>query len=416
MMWFLAQEAAAQPWYSALLDNGLLIVIAFIFLVAIVGVVVKRWKKDKCLKMIRGYHASYLTADGKAMWGDVVVYSQGLELRFDAPYTTARGLVKGSALVYGPEVEASCLAVLRHDAGLTDPERRSRRRQVERTFRPNVIRRSLRWFRNLVNTLRDAFSKAFSTVVGAVIKTRPGGSVAAAHSGEIDTIGQTLLSAAGNAYEPMLEAHIGRPVVLTMAAAGKDAGSFELPGYLADYSDAFLAVFNVDHEVEEGADIRVGGGGGGGGEEPREGAPRASEAVGVKVELVEEYLRVTCVGLDPVVVRSVTFGGEGRGYDLDVPLVRGASVRVVRPGGDPGSELPGRREGEGGAVGAVVRVERVRRLDVVVPRKRATIHFGGEPLGRREGGGLLRGLAPWRDAEEAAAAKPPEASPPHAAS
>ena len=49
---------------------------------------------------------------------------------------------------------------------------------------------------------------------------------------------------AGDAYEPLLERHIGKPVILELLSPG-EAGWSEIPGYLVEYSNQFIAGFSM---------------------------------------------------------------------------------------------------------------------------------------------------------------------------
>jgi len=354
---------AVRPWWQVLLDNGLALTILFIFLSAIVGVVLNVRRKDKCLKLMHDYHVGYLTTAGKALWGDLTVYSQGVELTFDTPYTTRRGLVKNSALIY-PEELANCLAICRVESALTDAEVRQRRRQVRRSFSPGLIRRMVRSARNLLSTLRDAFSKAMSAILGAIIKSRPGAAVAS-QQGQIDQIGQTVLGAAGNAYEPMLEAHIGRPVILKVTRqTEQQAYILELPGYLVDYTQHYVAVFNVEHD---------------GGWVHEHELAETLEAEGYRINIDGDDVTIACDGPDPLVVEEVHDGAKAS--QLSLPLI-------------PGTQVTLRREAD---AAVKLKLRLTRQIDVVCPRSLAKIYFGSESTsGTRPD---WRGLAPEQDAE-----------------
>src|SRR5262249_44965357 len=61
-----------------------------------------------------------------------------------------------------------------------------------------------------------------------------------------------LLGQFANAYEPLLEQYIGLPVILDVAdPINPNNATVEYAGYLADYTQNFIAVFNVDHRVGE---------------------------------------------------------------------------------------------------------------------------------------------------------------------
>lgn len=356
-----------RPWWQVLLDNGLALTILFIFISAIVGVVLNVRRRDKCLKLLDDYHVSYLTTAGKALWGDLKVYSQGIELSFDAPYTTRSGLVKSSALIY-PEQLANCLAICRVASALTEREARQRRRQVRRSFQPGVVRRCLRWFRNMLATLRDAFSKAMSAIIGALIRARPGTPVAD-QQGQIDQIGQTVLGAAGNAYEPMLEAHIGKPVILKVTRKTEDHEDIlELPGYLVDYTQHYVAVFNVEH---------------GGGRVAEHVITDPVSGEGYSITPDGEDVTIINTGNDPVIVEA--FGGAASRSQLGLPLLPGTRVTLRREAGEP----------------AAVKLRLTRRIDVVCPRQLAVIHFGSDKTPTRRDG--WHGMAPEAERCDSAA-------------
>ena len=88
---------AVKPWWHLLLENPLGSTILIIFLAAIITILVEQRKRDKCLKLFRDFHVTYLDAKGRIIWGDLNVFSAGLTLLFDAPLITGCGLIKTSA-------------------------------------------------------------------------------------------------------------------------------------------------------------------------------------------------------------------------------------------------------------------------------------------------------------------------------
>ncbi len=196
------------------------------------------------------------------------------------------------------------------------------------------------------------------------IRARPGSAVLTQQRTGLDQIGQTLLGAVARAYEPMLEKHIGRPVVLTMVNPADDKKRrLELPGYLVDYSDKYVAVFNVSHDPLEQIELVV---------------AENIERPGLSVGLAEAAVTITSTGPDVLVVQSVAGGGQRR--DLHVALLPGATLRLPRE--------------DDGLV--TIRAQRTRQLDIVCPRSVGTVLFGGDPtIARAE----WRGLAPQQTDE-----------------
>ena len=365
----LAQAPTVQTSMFGL-DSLFFLSLLFIFATAIVTALVTKWSRDKCLKFFAGDHVTLERDDGRCVWGELEVYSQGVEVTFASPGTDRIGRRRSSVMVYPAELDAATLAILRYDDALSPKDREQRRKQVKKTFNPGFWRRWTRKVRNLVNTLRDAFSKALGAFVGQVAKANPGSTVLSSQQSGVTQIGDTLLSKAANAYEPMLEAHVGRPVILDVnrpKSAG--GGTVSYPGFLADYTAKFVAIFNVEHPAPGGSfTLTV----------PAEGEAEpacvksgdAAEGAGCAVELSAKHeagrLIVGNGGFDPCVVDTL----ERDGFE---PIRLGATVA-------PGASLslPSRD-----AAGAVLTCRRVRTLDVVAPRSQAVVRHAGELLERR---------------------------------
>jgi len=190
----------ATSIWQLLIENALGLTVVMIFMCAAIGAITRRRKKDKCLKLFHDHHVTLLTKKGMALWGDLGVYSQGLELHFDSLHKNRRGIEKGSALIYSHDVK-NLFGLCRVDGALTEKEKQQRVVQVKRTFQPGILRRFRRSVVNLVNTFRDAFTQAFNAILAAVAKSKPGGVAGTKQSKEI---GQTLIGSS-NAYEPLLE-------------------------------------------------------------------------------------------------------------------------------------------------------------------------------------------------------------------
>ncbi len=363
-----AAVIAPEPWWKPLI-SPLFLTVIFIFLTTVITVLVKNRKKDKCLKLLNDYHVNYQTIAGKVIWGDLVVFSKGLEMIFDAPYRNSTGTYKTSAMIYEADL-TNCLAICRTVDALTDREKTKRKRQINKCIHPSITRRCWRWFRNLFNTLNDAFSKAFSAVMGHMAKMKPGGAAGQAlttQKGGVEQIGQTLLGAVGNAYEPILERHIGKPVVLELAApAAADTKSMELYGHLAEYSDKYIAVFNLEHPPIETLEIEL---------------TESTERPGVKFTLEPGHVNVTCDGPDVIVIKSVA--SEGEQFDLAVAMTHGTTLRLRRKADAP----------------VTVKLERSRHVDIVVPRTHGAVHFGSDRQTDTARPTQWQGLAPQEDVE-----------------
>ena len=316
----------------------------FIFLSAIVGAIISQRKRDRCLRLLDDYHVTLTMTSGQVIWGDLRVFANGMRLDYDAPYSTDTGLIKSGYLLYAPEM-AEMLALCRYVGNLTEEEARERRRQVLKHFRPGFLRRTARGIRNIFATIRDAFNQALSAFIGQVTKTS-GSKVMATGKGQMEQIGKTLLGEVGKAYEPMLERQIGKPIVLELACP-KDpkTRNIELAGYLAEYSDKYLAIFSIEHPVVETIELT---------------ANEPTETSGVHLRVAEHELVVTNEDEVPLVIEAM-ISDDGDERELGIVLTNAASARLPRIDGE-----------------LTVRLSRVRRIDLVCPRAQGVIRYASQ--------------------------------------
>lgn len=343
--------------------------LGFIFLTAIVSAFIRARQRDACLALLHDHLVTLVLADGRAVWGDLRVFARGLQLAYSAPHRTRRGTIKSGYLLYHKEL-GQVLALCRYTGRLNPDEARERLDQIERTFNPNLWRRLVRGWRNVYATLRDAFGRALGMVVGKVVKTAES-QVLTQHSKDVEGVGKNLLDAAGEAYEPMLEHHIGQPVILEATPAG-GGERIEIDGYLAEYTEDFIAIFNVEHPAEPAFDLAV---------DPA--APPEADALppGVGVELGERHLRLTNSGRDFLFVGALTPDGQ-KARMLGATLAPRAHLKVARPDGP-----------------VTLRLERVPSVDLVCPRAHATVRYMGPRVD-----GRADGIVPLQDDETAPAA------------
>ena len=355
-----------------------LLTLAFIFITAIITTVATKWSRDKALKFFHRYHITLERSRGQTIWGNLKVFSSGVEVVFDHPYVDYRGQKKTSFLVYQQELEQQMLSIFRYHDELDPKMQIARKRQIHRTFNPGPMKRLWRGVRNFVNTLRDAFNTAIGTAVGQYQRMNPASAVLSSQASSVTQIGQTLLGKFANAFEPLLEQYIGQPVILDVAdPINPNNATVSYAGYLADYTQSFIAIFNVDHTTGEEVwlalpDVAQG-------DRlpplPPPPAPGGAPIVLPAPMSVEHDLAIRIDGLrlkimnqrhEAIVVRRL----ERQGFE---PLTLGV---VVPPGGTV--DFPARDARAGRLF-----IEIIRCLDVVAPRKYATVRHAGELVERR---------------------------------
>ncbi len=231
-----------------LLDDIFWLSMAIVFVAALVGAVVRHRNRDRCLKLFAGQDVTLVFSGGKTIWGDLLVYGKSLELVYPQPATTEHGFVKRSFMVPSEEIGA-VYAISRWAGGLSAAEREAREVQVRRLAHPGLGRRLVRWLRNLVNSISDAFSQAVSMFVGRMAIAGP--KPLADQKGRVSEVGHTLVGVAARAFEPMLERHIGRPVVIEVQNPKDGDGHFELRGFLAEYTESYIALVTTDQSAAD---------------------------------------------------------------------------------------------------------------------------------------------------------------------
>ena len=350
----------------------------FIFVTAIVTAIVTKWSRDKCLKFFHGYHVTLERGRGQTIWGGLKVFATGVEIVYDHPFIDHRGRKKTSYMIYQQEFDAQLLSLLRYHDELDPKNQQNRQRQIQRTFNPGPIRRGMRKVRNFVNTLRDAFNAAIGAVVGQYQRMNPASAVLSTQAGQVTQIGQTLLGRFANAYEPLLEQYIGQPVILDVAdPINPNNAIVEYTGYLAEYTQNFIAIFNVNHKAAEQLVVELPELEPGDRLPPLPGPPPPGAPPPVlppPVQVAHELamrvdgarLKIQNTRSEPVVVRRL----ERAEYE---PVVLGM---VIPPMGTLDLSIRDAR-------GARLVIEVTRCLDVVAPRKYATVRHAGLLVERR---------------------------------
>jgi hypothetical protein len=335
-----AAEADGSVW-ALLLDNAFTLTLLLVFTAAVVVTLVRRYRRDECLALFDGFHVTFADAKGHALWGDLVVVPNGLEVRFDAAGPAHGGLTKSSALIYADALRAG-VGLCRPIDALTPDERTLRAQQIRRSIAPGPVRQLLRALVNFVNALRDALARTLMLVVDSVASSIQVPMPLTEHA---DEVGASLERAVARAYEPLLERHIGRPVVLRLTSPAAPDHPLELPGYLVEYTQDHLAVLNVVREpfVEHVLEIRG-----------------DHQGSGFAVEWMPPRVRIHCTGPDVLLVEQVRT--TTRTLEPDCALLRGTHAELSI----------------GDAEACTLRLRSTRRVDVVCPRARGTITHGGE--------------------------------------
>jgi hypothetical protein len=349
------------------------ITLLFIFLTAIVSTFVTRWSKDKCLALLKRSHVTLLRNRGtKATWGVLKVFSAGVEIIFDSPYTDLRGHRRTTQLFYQNELDGNVLCLCRVHDELPQREQDRRAAQVRAHFNPGPLKRTWRGVRNMINTLRDAVNTAIGAAVKQYAQMNPGSAVLSTQTGAVTQIGQTLVGRFGNAYEPLLEQYIGKPVIMDLAdPLDPNNATVQFSGFLADYTQNWVALLNREHKVTEEFHVDLPDVEGGESLPPLPGIPLLGA---VLPALPPPMASVSGLELRIDGARFKLF--NSRHYPMVVRRLERTGFEALRFGTviPPRCwlELPVRD-----ARGSVLYVSAVDNVDIVAPRKWATIRHAG---------------------------------------
>jgi small nuclear ribonucleoprotein (snRNP)-like protein len=216
-----------------------------VFLAATITAIATRRKRDRCLKYFNREPVMILMQSGKWLWGRFVAYPKAMELVFENPEKDESGYRKASYVLYSPEVDG-IKKILQPPPKAGTKEHDRWQKEIRRIANPSLLRRFRRWVWNVFNTLRDAISQSLGMVIGTMKKATPIGKVAGAdkRAGEI---GNTLLDAVPNAYEPVLEKYLCKQVIVEMLENGE---VIEFAGLLQEYSGEYLLLRNVVYQPD----------------------------------------------------------------------------------------------------------------------------------------------------------------------
>ena len=313
--------------------------LALIFLAGIIGTVIGRRQKDRCLKLLDDFHVTLTRNSGDVFWGDLRVFPQGLEVHFDIPYATRLGCQKTGVLIYEKELN-DFVGVFRTLSELTQAERIQRHDQVIARFRPGPARRFLRGLRNWVGTIQDAFTQAIGIFLGQMQKTNM---VFKNQKSNMQNFGNQLVGITGNAWEPMLERLLGRPVVVEVQTENMVGGPMSLSGYLAEYSSKYIAIFTTHKDQGDAIALELNG---------------EFAHADFDLSASDGKWLLTAKGMRPWVVERQEWSEQTR--EVGSILMRGSAVSLARPEGT-----------------STIWVRELKEVDAVLSRNYAVVRFSG---------------------------------------
>lgn len=327
--------------------DATLLTILLILVSATVLALVQARRRDKCLQDFAEYYVTLAEKDGDLTWGHLDLYTTGMEVRYLEPVEARRGHLERSYIFYKDQYDAMD-ALYRYPEGLPEEQQRQRRKVIERTANPGVGQRMGRRVRNWFSMVRDALVQAVAVVIGTAKAQKPGSAVLGTQEQNLKALSGEIIGYAGNAYDPLLEQHLFKQVVVEVTRDGKTRSYC---GWLKDYTtqfvevvDAFANAAGVHHPV---AAYR----------------PGEEALAGVSVRIEKDHLYLTNGSEAVLYVRGVEAGSWSR--RLGCVLPPGYISDLALPSGVPQET-------------ALAWIGTVERVDMVVPRTHALIRHAAD--------------------------------------
>ncbi|MFH1422910.1 MAG: hypothetical protein ABIH42_09405 [Planctomycetota bacterium] len=340
----LAQATNVSSVWKILADNAFGITVIFVFASAILAAFFKARSTDKCLRDMRKFQVTLIKPDNKRIWGILGVYSSGIELKFKEPHKTKDNLLKSSYILYSNQFK-DIYAIHRYYDELSEQSKKIREKDIKRSYNPSFLRKLKRKLSNFINTLRDAIMRSLDMFLAQVKKASPEPTIVTQQSGEISTMGKEMIGHFGNAFDPILERHIGRKIILEITKDGKIS---EFLGILKSYSPDFLEILDVQiymqYALSAGESWEV---------EP---------SINITLMENEGKFIVSNTGKIPVNILKV----EGENFSKEIQTTVAVDSKQEL---NPDSDFP---------AGFKVLTEAVRQVDMIAPRAYSIIRHSAE--------------------------------------
>jgi hypothetical protein len=223
------------------------ITILFIFFSTAITTILKAIKKDKCLKDFRGYYTTLIEIDDETHDGKFRLEATGFELTYKTAIVNDKKEKESSYIFYKDEYN-DMKYLLRFHNKLTAKGKRKRKKELRKSYHPNVIRKSLRRFLNFIQTIKNALVEVVNLLLSQVKKMGP--KMLTEQNAQISKIKKDMMGTIEPPnFDPLLEHHIGNIVILEIA--GPENTFISHRGVLKEYTSNFFEIMDVDYAVED---------------------------------------------------------------------------------------------------------------------------------------------------------------------
>ena len=233
--------------------DSLTITIIFIILSTVIGAFIRGRMRDKCLLDFVGDSVNIELKDGKIIWGVLQLEATGLELTYKDPYLDKLDNHIETSFVFYKNEYSNIQCIARYFDDLDDKKKSKRIRSLKRTHHQKGFIRIKRKIRNFFATVRDSVMEVANLLMGRVKQVTPVGKVLSSQDKYVSQMQEGLFSSLNTSYEPLLEKHLGKKVILKLSREGK---MIEYAGILKGYTAQFLELMDVNYCAHEQKEIR----------------------------------------------------------------------------------------------------------------------------------------------------------------
>lgn len=233
------------------MDSVFLYTLLFIILSALFGTYLNARAKDRCLADFAKFHVTIEEVDGDLAWGKLQIYSTGIELQYLKPHHDDDGHIETSYIIY-KEQYPTLHGIFRYHDDLSKENQKRREKSIKKTYHPNLYKRILRGWRNILSTFKDSIFQSIILLVGQAQKSNPSSTLLKTQDKRITSLSQDIIQVTAKAYEPLLEKYIGKKIVLDV---NKGDNEIEFHGILKEYSNDFIEILDITQKKE--TDIQI---------------------------------------------------------------------------------------------------------------------------------------------------------------
>ncbi len=223
--------------------DSISITILFIAFSAVVGAFMAGRVRDACLMDWAGDAVTVTFKDGKTEKGVLRLEATGFEVVYQEDQRIGKdGYPEKSFMLYKNEYPVIA-HIVRCPRDMGGKSRKKRDRFLQKGIYHRMFVKLRRNIRNFFATVRDSAMEVVNLFIGRAKTYAQAGRVLSEQDRHVSRIKDSTFSALTHSFEPLIEKHLGKYVILE---SERDGDIFEYRGILKDYTRDFIELMDVD--------------------------------------------------------------------------------------------------------------------------------------------------------------------------